>query len=222
MAGGPGLRERKKLRTRRTLIETAVRMFEQQGYDETTLADIAAAAEVSTRTFFSYFAGKEDVVFFDTRRRVDGALAVIASRRPGEPVADLLLRVAAEALSFDTEEAELAIELHTARTRLIMSVPALQARALHLLFEVQRELAGALLRAYPGELDPIEAAAAVGAFMGAVKQAVMAARDRGDPPDLMRAAARRGIEVVLDGLRSLGRPQGRESGANDDGIATQV
>ncbi|MFC4536140.1 TetR/AcrR family transcriptional regulator [Sphaerisporangium dianthi] len=212
MAGGPGLRERKKLRTRRTLIETAVRMFERHGYERTTLADIAAAAEVSTRTFFSYFSGKEDVVFFDTRPRVERALGVIASRLPGEPVADLLLRVAREALRFDTEEAELVLELHPARTRLIMSVPALQARALHLLFEVQRELAGALLRAYPGELDPIEAGAAIGGFVGAVKQAVTAGRDRGDPPHLMRAAVERGIEIALYGVRSLDRPRAGGTG----------
>ncbi|GGL07419.1 TetR family transcriptional regulator [Sphaerisporangium melleum] len=203
MAGGPGLRERKKARTRRTLIEAAVRLFESRGYEETTLADIAAAADVSTRTFFSYFAGKEDVVFFDTRRRVERALAVIAGRRAGEQVSELLRRVANEALRPDPEEAELALELYAARTRLVMTVPALQARALHVLFEVQREMADALLRSCPGELDAIEAAAAVGALVGAIKQAVMAARDRGDPPELMWDAGRRGIDIALCGLHSL-------------------
>ncbi|WP_248963392.1 TetR/AcrR family transcriptional regulator [Sphaerisporangium perillae] len=222
MAGGPGLRELKKLRTRRTLIETAVCLFERQGYDETTLAEIAAAADVSTRTFFSYFAGKEDVVFFDTRARVDGALAVMAGRRPGEPVAELLMRVAAAALRFDSEDVELARELAPARTRLIMSVPALRGRALHLLFDVQRELADALLRAYPGELDPVEAGAAIGAFVGAAKQAAMVSRDRGDPPDLMWAAARRGVEIAMYGLRSLDPPHREEPSTDFANNATKA
>ncbi|WP_214411769.1 TetR family transcriptional regulator [Sphaerisporangium fuscum] len=203
MAGGTGLRERKKLRTRRLLIEEALRLFEEKGFDETTVAEIAAAAEVSTRTFFSYFVSKEDVVFFDTPSRVGRVLAVIADRRPGEPVVDLLGRVADSVLAFDAEDVQLAMELAPARLRLIMSVPALQARALHQLFDVQRRVAEALRDAYAGELDPVEAAAALGAFVGAVKMALMASRDAGDPPERMWAAARRGIEIAVHGLRSL-------------------
>jgi AcrR family transcriptional regulator len=206
MTAAPGLRERKKLRTRRALIETAVRLFEEKGFDETTVAELAAAVDVSTRTFFSYFASKEDVVFFDTRSRMEAALAVIAGRRPGEPVVELLLRVADETLTFDPDgggDAGLAMELAPARTRLIMSVPALQARALHLLFDVQRELARGLRRAYPGELDPVEAAVAVGVLVGAAKMAAMASRDLGDPPTTMWAEVRRGVEIAVNGLRSL-------------------
>ncbi|WP_405147292.1 TetR/AcrR family transcriptional regulator [Sphaerisporangium sp. NBC_01403] len=215
MGGGPGLRERKKLRTRRALIESAMRLFEEKGYEETTVAEIAAAVDVSTRTFFSYFASKEDVVFFDTRTRIDRALAVIAGRRPAEPVVELLLRVAEATLGFGgaaprdpadiqaAEDAEAALGMIPARTRLIMSVPALQARALHVLFDVQRELSEALRRAYPGELDPVEAAAAVGMFVGAAKMAAMASRDLGDPPAMRWAAVRRGVDIAVNGLRSL-------------------
>ncbi|MEU8272137.1 helix-turn-helix domain-containing protein [Sphaerisporangium sp. NPDC049002] len=233
MDHGPGLRERKKLRTRRALIESAMRLFEDKGFEETTVAEIAAAVDVSTRTFFSYFASKEDVVFFDTRTRVDRALAVIAGRRPSEPVVELLLRVAEATFNLgaadthdpsdshdpsDThdaeeiedpgdaqvaEDAEVALEMTPARSHLILSVPALQSRALHLLFDVQRELAEALRRAYPGELDPIEAAAAVGVFVGAAKMAAIASRDRGDPPAMRWAAIRRGVDIAVNGLLSL-------------------
>jgi AcrR family transcriptional regulator len=59
----PGLRERKKLRTRATLIQTAAELCERHGYDNTTVDQIAAAADVSPRTFSRYFPTKEAVIF---------------------------------------------------------------------------------------------------------------------------------------------------------------
>jgi AcrR family transcriptional regulator len=149
MAEDLGLRERKKLRTRRALIEAALCLFAEKGYEETTLAEIAAAVEVSPRTFFSYFATKEDVIFFDSPTRFDEALGMIAERRPGETVAELIQRVVEYALTSAAAPADRAIRLSPTRVHLIMSVPALQARTLHVLVDGQRQLAEALHRAYP-------------------------------------------------------------------------
>lgn len=195
-----GLRERKKLRTRRRLCEAALRLFHVKGYDETTVAEIAAEADVSPRTFFSYFASKEDVVFHDTRDRAERALTVIASRGPGEPLAVLLTRVADEILTLDDD---LLLRMIPGRGGIVMSVPALQARALHLLFEFQRELAAALHEAFRGELDHVEAATAIGAFVGGAKMAATAVMDHGGSPDEIAAAARRGAELAIRGLHSL-------------------
>jgi AcrR family transcriptional regulator len=61
----PGLRERKKARTRAAIRDQAMRLFEEQGYSATTVDQIAEAAEVSQSTFFRYFPTKEDVVLTD-------------------------------------------------------------------------------------------------------------------------------------------------------------
>ena len=213
MAGDLGLRERKKLRTRHALIEAALRLFAEKGYDETTLAEIAATVEVSPRTFFSYFATKEDVIFFDSRTRLDESLAMIAERRPGETAAELMLRVVEHGLISAATPADRAVRLSVTRVHLIMSVPALQARALHVLVDGQRRLAEALHRAYPEELGLVEASAIVGALVGAPTITAMALLDRGDPPDQVWAAARQALTIAVEGLRSAGPPSRRPPSA---------
>ncbi|GAA2153905.1 TetR family transcriptional regulator [Kitasatospora kazusensis] len=80
----PGLRERKKQRTRDALVESAHRLFLEQGYARTTVDEIAAAVDVSQRTFFRYFANKDEV-----------ALAILADAED-HFVANLRERPAAE------------------------------------------------------------------------------------------------------------------------------
>src|SRR5215472_13540966 len=60
-----GLRERKKAKTRAAVQRHALRLFQEQGYDATTVEQIADAAEISPSTFFRYFPTKEDVVLYD-------------------------------------------------------------------------------------------------------------------------------------------------------------
>jgi len=84
-----GLRERKKLKTRESIQREAMRLFQMQGYEETTIEQIAAAVEISPSTFFNYFPNKEDVVLYDaldlpsmdpaTRRRANHWLVVISA-----------------------------------------------------------------------------------------------------------------------------------------------
>ncbi|MFG2603457.1 TetR/AcrR family transcriptional regulator [Streptomyces sp. NPDC048514] len=94
-----GLRERKKEETRRLLLEGAARLFRERGFEATTVADIAAHANVSVRTFFRYFESKEALLLPDGVQifaYVENALAERpAGEEPLEAVCNALLAAAA-------------------------------------------------------------------------------------------------------------------------------
>lgn len=167
--GMTSLRERKRARTRQTIINAAADLFERRGYEGTTIADIADAAEIGTRTFFSYFAGKEELLFPESDARVAAAVAAIEAREPGDRPADLLLRALREVNETNTEMAGSMARL---RMRLTQSVPAVRGRALQEQLAAQLEIARHLQAAFPHELDAVQAAAMVGAFVGAVTGAL--------------------------------------------------
>jgi AcrR family transcriptional regulator len=80
----PGLRERKKQRTRETIARAAHELFAERGYYATTLPDIAEAADVSTRTIFAYFPSKEDILFSDFPVMKDALAQALAERPEGQ------------------------------------------------------------------------------------------------------------------------------------------
>ena len=117
-----GLRERKKLKTRESIQRTALRLFEKQGYEETTIEQIAAAAEISPSTFFNYFPTKEDVVLYDAYDPV--AIRMFLERPKDEPL-EVGLREVLKNLAalFESDE-----RMILARGRFFFEVPALRAR----------------------------------------------------------------------------------------------
>src|SRR5207237_8043605 len=86
----PGLRERKKQQTHEKIERVALQLFAERGYDETTLADIADAADVSRRTIFAYFQSKEDIVFCDEPLLYERLEQTLTQRPPEATTVDAL------------------------------------------------------------------------------------------------------------------------------------
>jgi AcrR family transcriptional regulator len=191
------LRELKRSRTRQALVDAAYDLFAGRGFEATTIADIAARADVGTRTFFSYFPTKEDVLFPENDARVRVAVDAIATRRPDEEPAEVLLRALGDAGGASDD---MTGPLAAMRTDLIMTVPSVRGRALQMQWESQREIARHLAEAYPARLDEVSAAALVGAFVGAISAALMTLlrdpADRADPAAI-RTALQRATDLAL-------------------------
>ncbi|MFF2204481.1 TetR family transcriptional regulator [Streptomyces sp. NPDC058145] len=123
------LRDRKKRRTREALLRAALELFTTQGYEHTTVDEIAEAVDVSQRTFFRYFAGKEEVAF--AVQEMTEALFVESVRaRPAHEAPMEALRQAVlegwEAIQ-ETVESAVPVELYLRMYRTIESTPALLA-----------------------------------------------------------------------------------------------
>lgn len=128
MAETPSLRERKKQRTHRAIETAALDLFEQRGFEGTTIDDIAAVAEIAPRTFFHYFPSKEDVVLADYATRLDRIVGAL-SRAPGGEPPWLGLRAAflSVAADYEAERDQL-----LRRFRIISENPSVAARSLQL------------------------------------------------------------------------------------------
>jgi AcrR family transcriptional regulator len=90
----PGLRERKKQRTRDALIDAAYGLFRTRGFEATTVDEIAGAVDVSPRTFFRYFTSKEDLALAPLNQQLMTSLAAFSARPVGESVITALRRAA--------------------------------------------------------------------------------------------------------------------------------
>jgi AcrR family transcriptional regulator len=128
---------------RRELVAAAVRLFRTQGYEETTVDDIAEAVDVSQRTFFRYFAGKEDVVFFAQSVAEEHFVDLLRGRPLDEAPLEALRQAVLEGWDGIGEAIEriVPVELHMRTYRLIESTPSLFATHLRRSAELEEEIA---------------------------------------------------------------------------------
>ncbi|MFJ2819249.1 TetR family transcriptional regulator [Streptomyces sp. NPDC087294] len=140
------LRERKKQRTRDALLRTAVEMFTERGYDSTTVDDIAAAVDVSPRTFFRYFAGKEEAALALGELMVARYLHAVRERPASEAPMQALRSAVLE--SWDTlhEAVEniVPVTSYLRMYRVIESTPVLLAAHLRRNAEIEESIARVL------------------------------------------------------------------------------
>lgn len=202
MPDEPGRRERKKQLTRQALVAAAVRLFAERGYDQTSVADIAETADVSTRTFFLHFPAKEDVLLADAQTRIDLAVSAVEQRAADAPVRATLTEALSRMIA-NTSAGDLPTGLAALRAELVVTTPAVQARVLRVMFTAQTRIAEALHRAYPDVLDELSSAIVVGAVMGAVNAAAITSLRADEPADRTRAAMHRATEIALHSLDSL-------------------
>ena len=165
------LRERNRRRVRREIRDVALARFVADGYAETSVEQIAAAAGVSMSTFFRHFPTKEDVVFAGHDVTVAALRSALAQQSPGPPLAQV--RAALTAVQFA------AIDDAGARAvaQLIDRTPALQARNLQLSQDLEAVVAEHLGGA---GLPPVGARLQAGALFGALRAARGLAAERGD------------------------------------------
>ena len=195
----PGLRERKKAKTRAAIREQALRLFREQGYDATTVEQIADAADVSPSTFFRYFPTKEDVVLQDDME-LRWAAAVRAQPPQLSPLAALR-----EAMhqAFSTLSAE-DLALLRQSAELTLSVPAVRARSLEQLSLTIQVISEVMAERSGRAPDDFAVRTLAGAVIGVAMASWFVAE--GDLTDLsdMRAYAdrfERGLALLEEGIR---------------------
>ena len=163
-----GLRERKKARTRAAIREHALRLFHEQGYQRTTVEQIAAAAEVSPSTFFRYFPTKEDLVLQDD---LDTRMLEAFERQPTglSPVA--AIRGAIREVLESYSEADLDVIRQT--TTLAMTVPEVRARAMDEFGRTIAVVSEALAKRAGRPADDLAVRTIAGAIIGVIMSITM-------------------------------------------------
>jgi AcrR family transcriptional regulator len=163
-----GLRERKKARTRAAIREHALRLFREQGYQRTTVEQIAAAAEVSPSTFFRYFPTKEDLILQDD---MDTRMVDAFERQPAglSPVA--AVRAATREVVESYTEADLDVLRQT--SALTVTVPEVRARALDEFARTITVISEALAKRTGHPADDLAVRTVAGAIIGVIMSITM-------------------------------------------------
>lgn len=191
-----GLRERKKARTREAIVDIALELFERNGFDATTVEDIAAAADVSPRTFFRYFDTKFDVVLARNSAEEKGLDALIAARPPGEGPVEAMHQVVR------TKFLELIATGNITplrELRVVMSTPSLRPLCLQHFHDHGDALATVFAQRMGGTPDDLRAHVMAGAVASALFAAVSRWVDDGADTDRLLPTIDDAFALLRDG-----------------------
>ena len=188
-----GLRERKKARTRAAIQAEAMRLFREQGYQATTVEQIAEAAEVSPSTFFRYFPTKEDVVLWDD---FDPLIVEAFRERPSNELPITAMR-AAFATAFRRISPE-DLDRVRERTRLTMEVPELRAASLEQFSGTVQLLAAIVGERVGKPVSDMAVLALAGAVVGVAMSVMLAAT--ADPDADMVSLLDEAMRLLEQGL----------------------
>jgi AcrR family transcriptional regulator len=190
-----GLRERKKQQTYEKIARAALELFTERGYDETTLADIAEAADVSPRTIFSYYESKEDILFCDEGQFMDALKQKLDERPDGITTVDAIRQFL---LSIEPPD-----ELAQLRKKVIGATPALEMRMRAQDAQLEPMLVESIARdldAGPDDLRPLLIAASTTAAFMSVRDRFFEAEVSGEPVSHERGMAI--LDQVLEFTRA--------------------
>ncbi|WP_437675308.1 acyl-CoA-like ligand-binding transcription factor [Sorangium sp. So ce131] len=195
----PGLRERKKERTRAQIIETAIDLFLKNGYERTTLDEVLGAVEISRRTFFRYFESKEDLLIAWMDQLIEVACEAIRARPPGEPPLVAIHNAIRNTLRWFHEGN---LPRFVAAQQLVAKTPAVRARQSerlgHCAEAIRAPLAARMSLDPQRDLAPRVLASCAIAIMNSTIEAWLA---RGATEDL--------LELVDEAFRALAREHER-------------
>lgn len=180
------LKDRQRAETRQRIQRQAIRLFEDRGYDATTVNDVAVAAGVSAMTVYRHFPTKEDLVLYD---ELDQLAAATISKLPAiEPLVDRIGHTVLQTLDqASTHDKEFLL----ARLRLMISTQALRARHLDSQYATQEAVVAAVCADSTDPALEYQARAAASACLGIVHIALLRwASEDGETnlPDLFRDA----------------------------------
>ncbi|MBJ6640134.1 TetR family transcriptional regulator [Streptomyces sp. DHE7-1] len=190
----PGLRERKKIKTREAIRSATYALVEEQGYDATTIEQIAERAEVSPSTVFRYFPTKEDIVLTDEYDPL--IVRELRSRPAGEPWMDSLRYVMDKAVEAMDREDPGVLRM---RAHLGVQVPAVRSRMVESMSETGRLLRGALAERAGLDPDGLEVRVYAMSLVGGMMEVYMAWAENDFEGDL-RDLVRRALDVLEHGL----------------------
>jgi AcrR family transcriptional regulator len=194
LPSAPGLRQRKRQQTRERLTQMAMALFLERGFEATTLDDIAAAADISRRSFFHYFASKEDVVFAWQEEITAALIAAVATR----PANESMLTAAENAILAMVRQLKPGEAIAIARLK--RDNPALQARDQVKYEKLERALAEALGKRAGHKPEKLDARLVAMIATGAMRigSELWAAEGAREKPEAQAKRTFAAIRAILD------------------------